>query len=151
MACAVKICGLTSPEAIDAAINAGADMIGFVFFPPSPRSLTIESAKTLTKLVPNTVKRVALTVDADDMLLEEISSQLRPDIMQLHGQETLGRVAAVRELCGLPVMKAVAISDADDLDLAHSYATVADQLMFDAKPPQNSDRPGGNALVLNIS
>ena len=142
MTCAVKICGLTSSEAIDAAVEAGADMVGFVFFPPSPRSLTIEAAAALAKRVPDRVNRVALSVDADNALLAAIAMEVRPDMMQLHGQETPERVAEVRQLWQLPVIKAVAISGLADVDRAHDYLAVADWLMFDAKPPQDATRPG---------
>ena len=151
MTCSVKICGLTSSEAIDAAVEAGADMVGFVFFPPSPRSLTIEAAAALAKRVPDRVNRVALSVDADNALLAAIAMEVRPDMMQLHGQETPERVTEVRELWQLPVMKAVAISGSTDVDRAHDYLAVADWLMFDAKPPQDATRPGGNAVVFDWS
>ena len=151
MTCAVKICGLTSSEAVDAAVKAGADMVGFVFFPPSPRSLNVEAAAALTQRVPNSITQVALSVDADDAFLEAIAIRVRPNIMQLHGQEPPERVVEVQRLCGLPVMKAIAISGPDDVDRAYDYTAVADRIMFDAKPPEGSTRPGGNALAFDWS
>ena len=151
MTCAVKICGLSSPDDVDAAVGAGADMVGFVFFPPSPRSLTVETAAALAPRVPYDVTRVALSVDADDAFLQAIVLQVGPDMMQLHGDETPDRVTEIRNRYGLPVMKAVAISGPEDVKRAYDYGVVADQLLFDARPPQGADRPGGNALVFDWS
>ena len=149
MTCAVKICGLMSADAVDAAVEAGADMVGFVFFPPSPRSLSVADAAALTARVPSHVTRVALSVDADDSLLDAIAADAGVDMMQFHGHETLERVTEIRDRYGLPVMKAVAIAGPEDVARALAYADVADRLMFDAKPPKGATRPGGNALAFD--
>lgn len=145
----VKICGLMAPEAVDAAVAAGAGMVGFVFFPPSPRSLDVAEAVRLTSRVPSGVTRVALSVDADDALLDAIAAGAGIDMMQFHGKEPPERVAEVRERYSLPVMKAVAIAGPDDVARARAYEDVADRLMFDAKPPKHATRPGGNALAFD--
>ena len=131
----VKICGLTDAAAVKAAVDGGAAMCGFVFFPASPRNLTPEAAAELTKGVPEGVIRVGLTVDADDALLAEIASVARVDMVQLHGAETPARTSEIREHFGLPVMKVLPIQGADDIAAAGAYQGVADRLMFDAKPP----------------
>lgn len=139
----VKICGLSTAETLDAAIDAGADMAGFVFFPPSPRNVTLDEAARLGKRAGKRVQKVALTVDAGDAMLEAIVEALAPDILQLHGKETPERVAAIRQRFGLPVMKALAVAEAADLAAIPPYAAVADRLLFDAKPPREASRPGG--------
>ncbi len=149
MTCSVKICGLMSADVVDASVEAGADMLGFVFFPPSPRSLSVADAAALTARVPNQVKCVALSVDADDRLLDAIAADAGVDMLQFHGQEPCERVTEVRERYGLPVMKAVAIAGPKDVARAHAYADVVDRLMFDAKPPKDATRPGGNALAFD--
>src|SRR5580704_543705 len=106
MALIVKICGLSTPEALDVALDAGADMVGFVFFPPSPRSVTPVVARSLGAQVRGRARKVALTVDADDELFETIVENLQPDLLQLHGKETPARIAALRKRFGLPLMKA---------------------------------------------
>ena len=151
LVCAVKICGLTSIKAIDAAVSAGADMLGFVFFPSSPRSLDFETAEILARHIPDEITLVALSVDADNLFLEAIASRVKPDVMQLHGKETPCRVSEVQNLFGLPVMKAVGISGPDDVNRAFDFAAVADQIMFDTKPPPNATRPGGNAIAFDWS
>jgi len=145
----VKICGLMTGEAVSAAVEAGAGMVGFVFFPPSPRSLSVEQAAALTAMVPPGVTRVALSVDADDALLDEIAAGAGVDMMQLHGHETPARVSEIRQRYGLPVMKAVSIAGPEDVDRARTYEPVVDRLMFDAKPPKAATRPGGNALAFD--
>ena len=139
----VKICGLKTPDALDAALGAGADMVGFVFFPPSPRNLGIEAARALGEQVKGRARKVALSVDANDAELERIIEALKPDMLQLHGKETPERVAAVRSRFGLPVMKALPIETRDDLSPIHLYAKVADWLLFDARAPREATRPGG--------
>ena len=139
----VKICGLATPDALDAALEAGADMVGFVFFPPSPRNISFEQARALEGRVEGRARKVALSVDADDALLEKIVDALKPDMLQLHGEEAPERVAAIRESFGLPVMKALAIETRADLLAISSYAHVADRLLFDARPPRDATRPGG--------
>ena len=139
----VKICGLSTPDTLDVAIEAGADMVGFVFFPRSPRNISFEQARALGERVKDKARKVALTVDADDPLLEKIVEALKPDMLQLHGHETPQRVAAVRESFGLPVMKVLAIEAKADLLVIGSYTSVADRLLFDARPPREATRPGG--------
>jgi phosphoribosylanthranilate isomerase len=138
----VKICGLKSADTLEAALVAGADMVGFVFFPPSPRHLGLEGARVLGEQVAARARKVALTVDADDQLLSQIVGVLRPDMLQLHGKESPERVAVVRSLFGLPVMKAVPVASRGDLGAARQYG-VADRLIFDARAPQEATRPGG--------
>jgi phosphoribosylanthranilate isomerase len=139
----VKICGLSTPETLDVALDAGADMVGFVFFPPSPRNISFETARALGERVQGRAQKVALTVDADDALLEQIIEALKPDMLQLHGHETPQRVAAIRESFGLPVMKVLAIETRADLAAIAPYTSIADRLLFDARPPREATRPGG--------
>jgi phosphoribosylanthranilate isomerase len=139
----VKICGLKSADTLEAALVAGADMVGFVFFPPSPRHLGLEGARVLGEQVGGRAKKVALTVDADDQLLSQIVASLHPDMLQLHGKETPERVALVRTMFGLPVMKAIPVASRGDVGVARQYARVADRLIFDARAPQEATRPGG--------
>jgi phosphoribosylanthranilate isomerase len=139
----VKICGLKTPEALDVALESGADLVGFVFFPPSPRHLALEAARLLGERVNGRAGKVALTVDADDETLGAIVEALKPDMLQLHGTEPPERVAAVRKRFGLPVMKALPIAAKGDLDRIARYAKVADRLIFDARAPQDATRPGG--------
>lgn len=139
----VKICGLSTPDALDVALAAGADMVGFIFFPPSPRNVSLDQARALGSRVQGRARKVAVTVDADDTLLASIIEALKPDMLQLHGHETPQRVAAVRESFGLPVMKALPIETKSDLVAIGSYTTVADRLLFDAKAPREATRPGG--------
>ncbi len=141
----VKICGLNDPAAVDAAVAGGAGLVGFVFFPPSPRSIAPAFQAGLAARVPDGIVKVGLVVDADDVLLAELVKSARLDLLQLHGMESPGRVTEVRERFGLPVMKALGISGAKDLVLAGDYAAVADRLLFDARPPKGATRPGGNA------
>jgi phosphoribosylanthranilate isomerase len=143
MALTIKICGLRSPEPLEVALESGADLAGFVFFPPSPRNLGLEAARLLGAQVKGRAGKVALTVDATDDMLSRIVEALKPDLLQLHGAETPERVAVVRSRFGLPVMKALPISERSDLSPIRRYANVADRLLFDARPPQNATRPGG--------
>jgi phosphoribosylanthranilate isomerase len=139
----VKICGLKTPDALDAALEAGADMVGFVFFPPSPRNLGIEAARTLGEQVKGRAKKVALSVDATDGELDRVVEALKPDMLQLHGEETPERVAAVRSRFRLPVMKALPIEQKSDLAPIRIYEKVADWLLFDGRAPREATRPGG--------
>jgi len=143
MALTVKICGLKSAEALDVALESGADMVGFVFFPPSPRNLGYEAARTLGARVGGRARKVALTVDANDDTLGTIVEALKPDILQLHGGETPDRVVAVRTRFRLPVMKALPIATRGDLSPIRQYEKVSDMLLFDARAPQDATRPGG--------
>ena len=143
MALTVKICGLRTPEALDVALESGADLVGFVFFPPSPRHLGPEAARLLGERVKGRAGKVALTVDANDDTLSDIIEALRPDMLQLHGKETSDRVVQVRTRFGLPVMKALPIAERADLSPIREYALVSDRLLFDARPPKEATRPGG--------
>ena len=143
MSLIVKICGLSTSGALDVALDAGADMVGFVFFAPSPRHLAFDTARTLGERVRARAQKVALTVDADDALLEAIVESLAPDLLQLHGREPPARVAALKRRFGLPVMKAIAVAATADLAAAAAYAGVADRLLFDARAPREATRPGG--------
>ncbi|MCA0927820.1 phosphoribosylanthranilate isomerase [Ruegeria profundi] len=145
----VKICGLTAPDHVRAAAEAGARYGGFVFFPKSPRHLTIEGAAKLAHLVPPGVAKVALTVNATDEELDRITANVPLDMLQLHGKESPDRVAELRARYGLPVMKAVGVADAEDLAAIDLYSEVADQLLIDAKPPRQSELPGGNGLAFD--
>jgi phosphoribosylanthranilate isomerase len=139
----VKICGLSTRETLDAALDAGADMVGFVFFPPSPRHISLETARELGKRAGRRALKVALTVDADDATLGNIVEALRPDVLQLHGKETVARLRDIKQAFGLPVMKAMAVETAADLAVLPGYAVVADRILFDARPPKGATRPGG--------
>ncbi|WP_170761588.1 phosphoribosylanthranilate isomerase [Ruegeria lacuscaerulensis] len=145
----VKICGLTAPNHVRAAAEAGARYVGFVFFPKSPRHLAIEAAAELAHLVPVGIAKVALTVNASDEDLDRIVSDVPLDMLQLHGKESPDRVAEVRERIGLPVMKAIGIAEPEDLAAIDLYSEVADQLLIDAKPPRTSELPGGNGLAFD--
>jgi len=149
MSVTVKICGLTRAEDVDAAVGAGAGMVGFVFFPPSPRAVTPEAAADLASRVPEGVLKVALSVDADDATLGAIVDRVKLDILQLHGKEPPERVIEVKKRFGLPVMKAVPIAGPEDVGNARAYESAVDRLMFDAKPPKGATRPGGNALAFD--
>jgi phosphoribosylanthranilate isomerase len=148
MAITAKICGLTTPEAVRAAVDGGASHLGFVFFAKSPRNLEPELAARLIAPLrqASPVKIVALTVDPTDAELEHIAGSLKPDLIQLHGRETPQRAAAIRARTGLPTIKAVGVRDASDIAAALKYQDAADHLMFDAKPPEGSDRTGGHGL-----
>jgi len=143
MSLLVKICGLKNPEALDVALESGADLVGFVFFAPSPRHLGFEAARALGGRVKGRAGKVALTVDADDETLAAIVESLKPDMLQLHGVETPERVTALRSRFGLPVMKAIQIAERKDLARIDLYKKVADRLIFDARAPQDATRPGG--------
>ncbi|MGR3362964.1 MAG: phosphoribosylanthranilate isomerase [Maritimibacter harenae] len=145
----VKICGLTSADAVTAAVEAGARYVGFVFFPKSPRNIAPELAAELATQVPPGVVKVALVVNPDDALLDEITARVPLDMLQLHGAETPERVAEIRARYGLPVMKAVGIADAADLATLDDYVGVADQILVDAKPPKEAELPGGNGLAFD--
>jgi phosphoribosylanthranilate isomerase len=143
MSLIVKICGLKSAEAVDAALDSGADMIGFVFFPPSPRNVAFDTARALSERVRGRALKVALSVDATDALLRQIIESLAPDLLQLHGRESPDRVSAVRRRFGLPVMKALPIAEEADLAAIGTYEQQADRLIFDARAPREASRPGG--------
>ncbi len=142
----VKICGLSTPESVSAAVQAGARYLGFVFFPKSPRNVTPQQARDLALDVPAGVAKVALVVNADDRKIADILAAVPIDMLQLHGSESPERVAEIKQRFGLPVMKAVGVATADDLPALDAYAAVADQLLLDAKAPKGYDLPGGNGL-----
>lgn len=142
----VKICGLTRAEDVAAVAAAGAAYAGFVFFPKSPRNVSIEAARNLAIEVPVGIAKVALVVNADDAALDAITAAVPLDILQLHGSETPERVTKIRTRYGLPVMKAVGVADADDVAKLDIYAQVADQILVDAKPPKDAVLPGGNGV-----
>lgn len=143
-----KICGLKTPEAVDAAVEGGAALVGFVFYPPSPRSVDPAIVRRLCARVPAGVRKVGLLVDASDARIAEILDACPLDVLQLHGKETPERVAEISTRFGKAVIKAIPVSEAADLDRAAAYEAVADYLMFDAKPPKSmvGALPGGNAL-----
>ena len=143
------MCGLTRPEDVAAAVGAGAQYVGFVFFDKSPRHLEVSTARALALSVPEGVAKVALTVSAGDDVLDRIVSEVPLDMLQLHGKESPERVAELRARHGLPVMKAVGVATAEDLHALEVYGRVADQLLVDAKPPKGADLPGGNGLAFD--
>jgi len=139
----VKICGLRTQEALDVSLHAGADMVGFVFFPPSPRHVDFSTARELGARVRGRALKVALSVDADDEWLAASIEALAPNLLQLHGKETPKRVLAVKARFRLPVMKAIAVETRADLACVPEYAEVANRLIFDARAPRDATRPGG--------
>ncbi|MDB5503833.1 MAG: phosphoribosylanthranilate isomerase [Tardiphaga sp.] len=143
MSLIVKICGLSTRETLDAALTAGADMVGFVFFPASPRHVDLDMARALGKQAKGRAIKVALSVDADDALLANSIDALQPQILQLHGQESVARIRDIKQKFGLPVMKAIAVESKTDLATLPGYAAVCDRILFDAKPPKDATRPGG--------
>jgi phosphoribosylanthranilate isomerase len=140
----VKICGLSTALTLDAALEADADMVGFVFFSKSPRHIDWATARTLGRQVQGRAKIVALSVDADDDTLKRIVEALSPDLLQLHGSETPARVTEIGELFVRPTMKAIGVATREDLAAAKAYEGVADILLIDAKPPKDAVLPGGN-------
>jgi phosphoribosylanthranilate isomerase len=149
MSLIVKICGLSTRETLDVALQAGADMVGFVFFPASPRHIGLETARDLGKQARGRAVKVALTVDADDATLANIVEVLQPDILQLHGNETVARLRDIRQKFGLQAMKAMAVETPADLASLPSYAAVADRILFDAHAPKGATRPGGLGAVFD--
>jgi phosphoribosylanthranilate isomerase len=151
MSVQVKICGISTPEAMSAAVDGGAAFVGLVFYPPSPRAVTPAQAAPLAALVPKGVVKTGLLVDADDATLDAILKDVPLDLLQLHGSESPARVAAVKARFGLPVMKVVKLRQPGDLEAVAPYLAVADRLLFDAKPPaeMTGALPGGNAVTLD--
>lgn len=145
----VKVCGLSTAADVDAAAKAGAAYAGFVFFPKSPRNVSIEQARKVAVLAPIGLAKVALVVNADNALLDEITEKVALDILQLHGSESPERVAEVRARYGLPVMKAVGVATAEDLLQLAVYEQVCDQILVDAKAPKGAKLPGGNGLAFD--
>lgn len=147
---AIKICGLTTEEAVTACLDAGVDMIGFVFFPKSPRNVSIERARDLAAAARGRAAVVALAVNPTDEAIQAIAEGLRPDLIQLHGQEDLARCAAIKAMTGTPIMKAVSIASPADVATARAFACGVDRLLFDAKPPADpAALPGGNGLTFD--
>ncbi|MDH3231780.1 MAG: phosphoribosylanthranilate isomerase [Alphaproteobacteria bacterium] len=146
-----KICGLNDSEAVRAAVEGGAAFIGFVFYPPSPRAVTPDQAAEFAALVPSSVGKVGLFVDAGDADIDAVLARAPLDMLQLHGAECPERVAELRARTGLRVMKAVPIAAASDVERATAYYAAADWLMFDARPPKDMTNalPGGNALAFD--
>lgn len=143
MSLLVKICGLSTRETLETALDAGADMVGFVFFPPSPRHVSLETGRDLGREVKRRALTVALTVDADDATLGNIMDALSPDIFQLHGKESVARLRDIKQKFGRPVMKAVPVATSADIAVLPGYAAVADRILFDARAPKDATRPGG--------
>lgn len=141
----VKICGVNTPEALEAAAGAGADFVGFVFFPPSPRAVTPAQSGAISASLAGGPRRVGLFVDPADELLAAVLATTALDVIQLHGEETPARVAAIRARFGVPVMKAIGIATEADLAQIPVFEAVADRLLLDAKPPPDAVLPGGNA------
>ena len=153
MSAQVKICGISTIEALDVAIANDADFIGLVFFPKSPRNVSIEQAVPLAQHARGKTKIVALTVDADDALLHDITQNIQPDYIQAHGSETPERIAEIKQKTGVPVIKAIKVREHSDIALADVFKDVADIILFDAKAPDNMANalPGGNAISFDWS
>jgi phosphoribosylanthranilate isomerase len=148
---AAKICGLKSPDALDAAVAGGAAFLGFVFYPASPRAVTPQAVATLIERVPAGVRTVGVFVDPDDAMLAATLGTARLDMLQLHGGETPARVRDIKARFGRPTIKAISVAAAADLAGADAYRDAADWLMFDARPPRDraGSLPGGNALAFD--
>ncbi|UCI19757.1 phosphoribosylanthranilate isomerase [Mesorhizobium sp. B2-1-8] len=149
MALDIKICGLKTDQAMAAALAGGASHVGFIFFPKSPRYVEPVEAGRLREAARGKALAVAVTVDAKDAFLDEIVEKMQPDMLQLHGSETPERVAELKARHGLPVMKALPLSEAADLDRIRPFIGVADRFLFDAKPPRGSELPGGNGVTFD--
>ena len=149
MAVKVKICGVRAPAVIEAAAEAGADYIGLVLFPNSPRHVGVGEARVLAAIAKGKLGTIAVMVDPDNKLIDEVVERVRPDLLQLHGSEAPERVAAIKARAGLPVMKAIAVADAGDVAKADAYAGFADYLLFDAKAPMDATLPGGNGVAFD--
>ncbi|HXY58531.1 MAG TPA: phosphoribosylanthranilate isomerase [Methylocystis sp.] len=145
---AVKICGLSTPETLEAAIKAGADMAGFVFYEKSPRHIDLAAASRLGEIAAGRIQKVALSVDADDDALAAMIDALAPDFLQLHGNETPERVAAVRARFRRKIIKAIGVATATDVERGAAYRA-ADMLIYDAKPLPDAALPGGNGVVFD--
>lgn len=147
----VKICGLKTPVALEAALDGGADFVGFVFYPPSPRSLSTEAARELAAAARGRVKTVALVVDPEDALLDRIMAEVDPDFIQLHGHESVARTEEVAKRTGRPIVKAVTVRAAGDAAGALAYKAAAEIVLFDAKAPPSLEGalPGGNGLAFD--
>ncbi|TGQ81389.1 phosphoribosylanthranilate isomerase [Mesorhizobium sp. M8A.F.Ca.ET.207.01.1.1] len=149
MALDIKICGLKTDQAMAAALAGGASHVGFIFFAKSPRYVEPAEAGRLRQAARGKALAVAVTVDANDPFLDEIVEKMRPDMLQLHGSETSERVAELKARHGLPVMKALPLSEAADLERIKPFVGIADRFLFDAKPPKGSELPGGNGVAFD--
>ena len=149
MSIKTKICGIRTPEALDAAIAGGADYIGLVFFAKSPRNISVADAARLAKAARGKAAIVALVVDADDAQLAEIAQHVRPDFLQLHGHESPERVQSIKRRAGASIIKAIAVETAADAGRSQDFAGVADMILFDAKPPKDAILPGGNGVAFD--
>jgi phosphoribosylanthranilate isomerase len=145
----IKICGLRTEEALAAALAGGASYVGFIFFPKSPRNIEPAEAGRLRRLASGKAKAVAVTVDANDAALDAIVKAVAPDMLQLHGSESPLRVKEIKVRYGLSVMKALPVRETTDLGRVLDYASVADRLLFDAKPPKSAELPGGNGVAFD--
>lgn len=144
-----KICGLSTPETVTAALDGGASHLGFVFFEKSPRRIAPERAEVLARPARDRAQVVALLVDPDNRAVDEVAQTLKPDLIQLHGAEPPARVREIAARAGTGVIKVLPVSEGRDLDAAAAYESVADHLMFDAKPPKDADRPGGHGTAFD--
>lgn len=149
----VKICGLSTPETVNAALAAGADLIGFVFYPKSPRNVSTANAGQLARIARGKAKIVALIVDAEDALIEEIMREVAPDLFQAHGAETPERIAEIGRLSGRPVIKAIKVKSDADVAQAQAYEATAALILYDAKAPETlkGALPGGNGIAFDWS
>lgn len=145
----VKICGLTTLPTLEAALGEGADYVGFVFFPKSPRNLDLKTAASLASIARGRAQIVALFVDPDDAMINSVIETVAPDIIQLHGRETPERVAEVAKFTQRLVMKAIAVACETDALRALDYRPAADLILFDAKPPPSAALPGGNGMTFD--
>ncbi len=145
----IKICGVRTPEVAQAAVDAGATHIGFVFFNNSPRNISPQEAAQVSAKISGRAKTAAVTVDATDEQLDKIVAALSPNYIQLHGSETPARALEIKRRYYVKIIKAIAVSTAADLKKADEFAGIADHIMFDAKPPKGADLPGGNAVSFN--
>jgi phosphoribosylanthranilate isomerase len=151
MSLEIKICGLKTEAALNAALAGGASHLGFIFFAKSPRYVEPVEAGRLRKMASGRAKAVAVTVDADDATLDGIVAAMRPDVLQLHGSESPERVAALKVRHGLPIMKVLSVRTFTDLDTIQAYRGVANRFLFDAKPPKGAELPGGNGIAFDWS
>lgn len=147
----VKICGITSQQLMRDVGNAGAQYAGLVFFEKSPRNLSLDKARSIALEAPTGLAKVALVVNPSDRFLDSLTTTVPLDMIQLHGSETPQRVSEIKQKTGLPVMKAIGVAEEDDLKKLDVYATVADQLMVDAKPAKDAILPGGNGYAFDWS
>jgi phosphoribosylanthranilate isomerase len=145
----VKICGVTTPDIVEIAASADADFVGLVFFPRSPRNVDVATASALREAARGKIGTVAVMVDPDDVLLDSVAEEVRPDLLQLHGNETPERVAEIKARTGIPVMKAIGVAIPSDIAAASRYTKIADHILFDAKPEAGMLLPGGNAQTFD--